>query len=275
MTIISCYRVFPCPPPVNIGSAYFQQSCIMESEYASIGIPIDPHRQTTHDLQIFMNSYQKEGYLIILCMDGTQDDEHVFQEQDFNAKICTRLRFHYYTNIDRSIATLVESYNLVNVHKLKHQDVPAAHHTGSTQIDIVFISLTATEFIFRCGILNFNSILSSDHHPLHIDLHILRLLGYAVQCTINALAHDLQLNGPRLVEVCHASLIQQLLNHNVAARIDWLYIIELSAWLPQHEFTFNQIDHDVERSMRCAANNCNRNHIKRTNGPTNIPKEYI
>jgi hypothetical protein len=65
MIAISCYRVCPRPPPSNIGSAYYQQSRIMESENKSIGLPIDPHCHTICDLQIFIQSYQQQGFFKI------------------------------------------------------------------------------------------------------------------------------------------------------------------------------------------------------------------
>jgi hypothetical protein len=71
--------ISPHPYLDNLGIAYFQQSCITGSEDASIGQTIDPHHQTINDLQIFINSYQQEGYLVIVCMDGNQDNEHVFR----------------------------------------------------------------------------------------------------------------------------------------------------------------------------------------------------
>jgi hypothetical protein len=51
----------------------------MESEDESIGIPIDPHHQTIRDLQIFIQSYQQQGFLIFLLVDGNEDD---IQQQD-------------------------------------------------------------------------------------------------------------------------------------------------------------------------------------------------
>jgi hypothetical protein len=81
----------------------------MDSEHESIGIPIDPHRQTIRDLQIFIQSYQQQGFFIFLLMDGNQYDLHVFQQQDIPTKVYTPLGFNYNKNIDGSIATLVES----------------------------------------------------------------------------------------------------------------------------------------------------------------------
>jgi hypothetical protein len=90
-------------------------------------------------------------------MDGNQNDSHVFQPQYIHNSTHTPLGFNYDKHID-SIATLAESCNLVNIHKLKHDNVPATHNTGSEQIDFIYISQAAAEFTFHCGILDFNSL---------------------------------------------------------------------------------------------------------------------
>jgi hypothetical protein len=101
-----------------------QQACIMEDEIESIPYPIAPHIQTIRDLQIFISSYQQEGYLVFLFMDVNQDDSHVFREQEYGGKCCTPLEFHYNKSIDGSISSMVEACDLVNIHKHKHVHTP-------------------------------------------------------------------------------------------------------------------------------------------------------
>jgi hypothetical protein len=153
-------------------------------------------------------------------MDGHQNESHVFQPQYINNRVYTPLGFNYDKNIDGSVATLAESCNLVKIHKLKHDNVPATHNTRSEQIDFIYISQAAAEFAFRCGILDFNSLFYSDHRPLFLNIDNLRLLEYPVQGTVKFLEPDIRLNDPRLVEIYESSIFQQLLNHNVAARVD-------------------------------------------------------
>jgi hypothetical protein len=198
----------------------------MESKDEAMGIPIDPHRQTIIDLQIFIQSYQQQGFLVYLLMDNNQVGLHVFQQQDILIKVCIPLGFKYDRNIYGSIATLIEACNLVNIYKLKYGDVPATHNGVSLQIDFDFLSYAATEFIYKCGILYFNSLFSSDHRALFV-------------------------------------LFKQLENHNVASRIDSLVVIKITAWLPSHEETFNKIDRDFERAVKCVANSCRRNAHKK------------
>jgi hypothetical protein len=52
-------------------------------------------------------------------------------------------------------------------------------------------------------------------------------------------------------------------NHNVASQIYSLVVIEITAWLPSHEDTFNKIDRDAKRAMNCAANYFRRDAHKK------------
>jgi hypothetical protein len=58
---------------------------------------------------------------------------------------------------------------------------------------------------------------------------------------MRALERDLQLNDPRLVDAYQASLIQQLINHNVGIRVDAIYAIDPSIWSIHHETRVNAI----------------------------------
>jgi hypothetical protein len=115
----------------------------MEDKMESITYPIDPHRQIIRDLQIFIASYQQEGYLVYLLMDGHQEDLHVFCEQEYDVKCCTPLGFHYDKTIDGSFASMVDACNLVNIHKHKHVHTPPTQTSGSTQIYFIFKSSAA------------------------------------------------------------------------------------------------------------------------------------
>jgi predicted SprT family Zn-dependent metalloprotease len=195
-------------------------------------------------------------------MDGNQNDSHVFQPQDISNLVHTPLGFNYDNNIDGSIATLAESCNIFNIHKLKHDNVPATHNAGSEQIDFIYISQAADVFSFHCGILDFRSLFYSEHRPLLLDIDILLLLGYPLQGTVKFIERDLKLNDPRLVEVYQSSLFQQLVNHSFAARVDALYLVNASDWLIYHDNKFNQIDREIERAMKYAANACRRKSYK-------------
>jgi hypothetical protein len=158
---------------------------------------------------------------------------------------------------------MVDSCDLVNIHKHKHIDTPPTQSSGSTQIDLIFMSAAAAEFIFQCGILDLNTLFASDHRPLYIDIDILRLLGYPVHGTIQALERDLKLNDPRIIDAYRATLIQQLIYHNVGPRVDAFYAFDPSVWVTCHEYHFNSIDCYVERAMHCAANKCRRKSFKK------------
>jgi hypothetical protein len=176
-------------------------------------------------------------------MDGNQDDLHIFREQEYNGKCCTPLGFHYNTSIDGSIASMVDAWDMVNIHKHKNFGTPPTQSSGSTQIYFIFLSAAAV--FFRCGILDFNTLFSSDRRPLYIDIDIFCLLGYPVYGTIRALERDLKLNNPLLTNAYQATIIQHLLNQNAGPRVDALYIVDPSLWASHHESRFNSIDRDV------------------------------
>jgi hypothetical protein len=73
------------------------------------------------------------------------------------------------------------------------------------------VSSAAAEFIFSCGILDFNTLFWSDHNTLYIAIDIIRILRYPVSGTIQAMEHDLKLNDPHLIDAYQSTLFQQLL----------------------------------------------------------------
>jgi hypothetical protein len=143
---------------------------------------------------------------------------------------------------------MVESCDLVNIHKLKHGTDPPTKSSGSTQID--FISS-------RSLLPNLpNTAVSSILIPCSqatIDPYISTSISYAFLDIQSKVQRDLQLNDPRLVDAYQASLIQKLVNHNVRLRADDLYALDPSIWDTHHETRFNAIDHNVERVNTCAA----------------------
>jgi hypothetical protein len=134
---------------------------------------------------------------------------------------------------------MVDACDLVNIHRHTHINTPPTHASGSTQ------SSAATEFIYRCGILDFNTLFWSDHRPLYIDIDILRLLGYHIHGTINAIERDLKLHDPRLIDAYQANSNQQLINQNVGPRVDTIYTVDPSVWASRPKSRFNAIDRDV------------------------------
>jgi hypothetical protein len=235
LLFMSHYRLCLHPPQSCLGSAYFQRSRIVEDTVESIPFPIDPHLQTICDLQIFIAIYEQEGYLVFLLVDGHQDDIHVFREQEYDGKFCTPLGFHYDKSIDVYIASMVDSCELVNIHKHTHTNTSQTQSSGSTQIDFIFVSAPAAEYIDHCGILDNNTIFSSDDIPLFIDIDILCILGYTGHEKIRALERNLKLNGPRLIDAYQATLIQQLLNKNMRPRVFPLYGVGPLAWAMCYE----------------------------------------
>jgi hypothetical protein len=137
---IMCYRVCPRPPIQLVGSAYYQQHHIMEQNNESRLLPLDPHRQTIRDLQIFMIQHLQDGYTVNLAIDGNELDAHLFRPPMYNSRITTHLGFNYDSCISGSIVVSLEACDLVNIHTPQHGEAAATHTQGSYQIDFMFIS---------------------------------------------------------------------------------------------------------------------------------------
>jgi hypothetical protein len=151
----------------------------------------------------------------------------------------------------------------LNVNKLKHANTPPFRSSKSTPIIFIFVFTATAKYVYRCGILNYNIILSSQYITLYIDIDILRLLGYPVHGTVRALEFDLQLNEPTPINVDQATLFHQIHNHNVERRVDALYEVDTPVWATHHETHFNSINRGVERAMHCAATNCRCKSFKK------------
>jgi hypothetical protein len=164
-------------------------------------------------------------------------------------------------------ADCLDNYDLVNIHKLKHASITPTQISGSNQIDFIFISASAAEFVFRCGILDYITIFLSDYHQLYIDtdISIMGILGYPIHGTLKALEQNLKLHDPCLIDAYQSCLIHQL---------DIYFFIDQSSWTKHKKTRFNCIDPDVKCAMLCAANCCRRKSFKSISGPQYTDKSY-
>jgi hypothetical protein len=178
MIYITCYRVCPCRPIHLIGSAYYQQYRIMEQENESRLLPIDPNRQTIHDLHIFILQHLQDASTVSLAKDGNESDAHLFCSPSYSSRLTTPLGFNFDSRISGSIATILEACELVNSNTLQHGEAPATHKQGSRQIDFMLISRSLVRNVKGCGILSFDSMLPSEHIPLYVDFDVATLFGH-------------------------------------------------------------------------------------------------
>jgi hypothetical protein len=112
----------------------------MEQENEARLLPLDPHRQTIRDLQMFMLQQLNDGYTVNLAIDGNESDTHLYCPRIYNSRLTTPLGFDYDSRISGSITEIIEAYDLVNIHTIQHGEAPAMHKQGSQQIDFNFIS---------------------------------------------------------------------------------------------------------------------------------------
>jgi endonuclease/exonuclease/phosphatase family metal-dependent hydrolase len=77
------------------------------------------------------------------------------------------------------LARWVQANKLMDAHARHHatSEAPATYSRGKHQIDYIFTSNDLSDFILRAGVMSFHNFVSSDHHPLFIDMHLSNYLG--------------------------------------------------------------------------------------------------
>jgi hypothetical protein len=150
----------------------------MEQENESLSLPLDQHRKTMRDLQVFMLQHLQYGYAINVAIDGNESGAHQFRQPTYNIHLTTPLGFNYDSRISGSIVTMLEACDLVNIHTLQHGEALKTRKQGSQQIDMRFISLSLVEHVKGCGVLPFESMFSSDHRSLYVDFDVATICGH-------------------------------------------------------------------------------------------------
>jgi hypothetical protein len=93
---------------------------------------LDPHKQTTIDLQYFMEDLKLKGHDVLLLMDASQSEEQTFQPHIHNTKFVTKKGFHVDGSIDRSLNSFMQNCGLLNIMRQLHEGVvPNTHARGS------------------------------------------------------------------------------------------------------------------------------------------------
>jgi hypothetical protein len=67
----------------------------MEQENVVRLLPLDPHRQTICEIQIFMLHHMNDGYTVNLEIDGNESDAHLYLPSTCNSHFTTPLGFNY------------------------------------------------------------------------------------------------------------------------------------------------------------------------------------
>jgi hypothetical protein len=117
-----------------------------------------------------MLQHLQDRYMINLAIDGSEYDTHLFRPLTYKSHLTTPLGFNYDSRISGSIAAMIDACDLVNIHALQHGEAPTTHKQGSQQIDFMFVSCSLVIHVEECGILPFDSMFSSDHKPIYVDL---------------------------------------------------------------------------------------------------------
>ena len=156
LTIINSYRVCNQRESAGETTTYMQQVRLLQKE--GMQNP-DPRQEHLNDLSECIGQYKDRGHEIILVIDANEilrpgggKLTKFVEELDLREPI--KERFASDTN-----------------------PIPSTYWRGSNQIDFMFTTKGIDEYIRRCGYLQFNQVLRSDHRGIFFDLDLDGFLG--------------------------------------------------------------------------------------------------
>ena len=155
LTIINSYRVCNQNESAGETTTYMQQVRLLQKEGRQ---KPDPRQTHLDDLSECIGQYKDRRHEIILVIDaneimrpGGKLTEFV-EELDLREPIKERFASDIYP-------------------------IPSTYWRGSNQIDFMFTTKGIDEYIRRCGYLQFNQVLRSDHRGIFFDLDLDGFLG--------------------------------------------------------------------------------------------------
>jgi hypothetical protein len=160
-----------------------QQFRKLSGMFCESGIIEDPRPrlQFIMDLQSWIESRIQQHYEVILSLDANEaiaDTMGLYCPLEFNPDRPTVGSGH-----DGSLSTLIRTCGLCNPLTLQHSDrtPPTTYSRGPNRINYILVSNSLLSSVIRSGILPFNSVFLSDHHPCFLDFD-----AYALFCKSTA-----------------------------------------------------------------------------------------
>ena len=227
-------------------TAYKQQFNILRERMEG---KIDPRRQGTLDMQVWLTHLIRLGYEIILYLDGNEDitgklGKWIELPEYEKGKHVTHKEH------DGSIATLVITCGLVDIFATQHSGkIPPTYTRGTKRLDYVLVTPRVVESVERTTMLPFHTMFGGDHRPLLVDFNSRKLFGddsYEIQ---RPQARGLKLTDPRLVDKYLDVLGKQLVYHRIYDKTERLRdISNEDKWTPQQVEQYEKIDEKITES---------------------------
>ena len=224
LTIVCCYQV--CEQHIdNIGpkTAYSQQWSILRQQGQR-----NPHprRQFYIDLERMLSRFHEKGHQLILA-------------GDFNATLGDDS-----TGLDR----ILHKFNLID--PILHQHGPyqcSTYARGNKCIDYILISRSLLPAVLHSGIPGFDSVMSSDHRPIFLDLNTKAVLGDDLPSLATPPHRRLFSTNPTRRESYLSNLYQSCTHHRLFHRARQLQSLDPSS--SQAIALCESIDRDLTRLM--------------------------
>ena len=120
---------------------------------------------------------------------------------------------------------------------------------GSKCIDYILVSSSLLSSVSRCGIPPFNSIMSSDHRPIFIDLDPTTLFSHSLSPLVSPPNRRLFSNAPHRREQYVDLLFSSFQHHRIFDRIHRLQLLSNGKDLTPATQLCDSLDRDITRLM--------------------------
>lgn len=211
-----------------------------------------PRLQFILDLQAWIEDRVKNGYSIILSIDGNEsikDKLGSFVPLQFTLSKPISASGH-----DGSLAKLAHTCGLCDPLLIHHNGTPPpTFKRGKDRIDFILVSMSLLQCTTSSGLLPYDSIFHSDHKACFIDLHGKLLFKEDLAAISPPSYRGLQTAEPRIVQNYTTTLIWQMEYHNIVKRVDDLHKAASSGnWSDANTKQYENLDYQITEVMLCS-----------------------
>ena len=150
---------------------------------------------------------------------------------------------------------ILNKHSLVDSIQYLHGQYKCSTYARGTKcIDYIFISTDILPALKRGGIPPIESVISSDHRAVFIDVHIQSCLDSDLSCLLRPPQHSLHSTHQRNRSLYVSNLYAALQQHKIFDRISRLQVLDYAKDPQQAEQLAEAIDRDVTRLMLASEN---------------------
>jgi hypothetical protein len=192
-------------------------------------------------------------------IDANESEDRNARPQPHSQKFRSTTGFNIDGTLDVSLKAFIANCGLINEAISKHPDQTVAntYNRGSKKIDFILATPRISRFILAIGLLDYNTVFTSDHRAFFFDINADGFFGTSVKALAAQIFRNLQLEDPSIGQEYRKILHDQFTHHNVYKRIKTLYMrSESPGWSIIDKGKYESIDRDITRAMHHTEYQC-------------------